>query len=142
MNSMTAEEIKTFIQESARTGKLSTVRADGRPHCMPVWCGFDGDCILFMTMNTSVKARNIQRDKRVSITFDNETFPFDFVSVEGEAEVLDVTQDERLAISTAIASRYVPGGRGEEFGNRNAVPDELVIRIKPLKYISAKNVAD
>ena len=139
--SMTKDEIYDFISNISRTGKLATVCKDGRPHCMPVWCCFEDEHILFMTMNTTVKARNIARDKRVSITFDNESFPFDFVSIEGDAEVLDVTQEERLAIATRIAARYVPEGKAEDFGRRNAVPEELVIRITPRKYISAKNLA-
>ena len=139
---MTDEEVQEFISGSSRTGKLATVRADGRPHCMPIWCCFEDEHIYFMTMNTTVKARNIARDKRVSLTFDNESFPFDFVSIEGEAEVVDVSEAERLEFATKIAARYVPAGRAEEFGQRNAVPEELVIRIKPLKYISAKNLAD
>ena len=78
---MTDEEIQEFISGSARTGKLATVRADGRPHCMPIWCCFEEGYIYFMTMDSTVKARNIKRDKRVSLTFDNESFPFDFVNV-------------------------------------------------------------
>ena len=139
---MTEEEIQEFINGSSRTGKLATVRADGRPHCMPVWCLFEGGVVYFTTMNSSVKARNIARDSRVCLTFDNESFPFDFVSIEGEAEVLEVTDEERLDYSTRIAARYVPGGRAEEFGKRNAVPEELVIRINPLKIISARGVAN
>ncbi len=141
MGTMTAEEYRAFIREGSRTGKLATIRKDGRPHCVPVWCGFDGDCILFMTMNSSVKARNIERDKRVAITFDNETFPYDFVTVEGTAEILEVTAKELLEIATTIASRYVPEDLAAEYGSRNAVADERLVRITPVKVISAKGVA-
>ena len=142
MQPMTADEYQAFIRQGSKTGKLATVRKDGRPHCVPVWCGFDGDCILFMTMSTSVKARNIQRDPRVAITFDNESFPYDFVTVEGTAEFLDASPEQLLKISTSIASRYVPAGRAEEFGERNAVSDEKVVRVTPTKVISAKGVAN
>ena len=142
MQAMTPDEYNAFIREGSRTGKLATIRKDGRPHCVPVWCTFDNEDILFMTMSTSVKAKNIERDGRVAITFDNESFPYDFVTVEGVAEILEVTAERLLAISTQIASRYVPAHLAETYGARNAVPDERVVRIKPTKVISAAGVAD
>jgi PPOX class probable F420-dependent enzyme len=141
MQSMTPNEIHAFIREGSRTGKLATVRKDGRPHCVPVWCWFDDSGILFTTMNNTIKAKNIRRDNRVSLVFENESFPYDFVAIEGNAKVLDVTLEEKLEISINIASRYVPEGREEEFGKRNAVSDELVIRVAATKIISAKGVA-
>ena len=75
------------------------------------------------------------------ITFDNETFPFDYVMVEGHAEIVSVDEAELLEFSTEIAARYVPEGQAEAFGRRNAVPEELLIRVTPTKYVSARNVA-
>ena len=142
MQPMTPDEYQAFIRQGSKTGKLASVRKDGRPHCVPVWCGFEDDCIVFMTMSTSVKAQNIRRDPRVAITFDNESFPYDFVTVEGTAEILEVSRERLLEISTSIASRYVPAGRAEEFGERNAVSDEQVVKVTPTKVISAKGVAN
>ena len=142
MQAMTPDDYNAFIREGSRTGKLATVRKDGRPHCVPVWCGFEGDAILFMTMKSSVKAKNIARDNRVAITFDNESFPYDFVTVEGEAEILEPTANQLLAISTSIASRYVPEDQAETYGARNAVPDERLVKVTPTKIISATGVAE
>ena len=94
-----------------------------------------------MTMQNTVKARNIQRDPRVVITFDHEEFPYDYVMVEGHADVVPVDDAALLQFATEIAARYVPEGQAESFGRRNAVPEELLIRVTPEKYISAKNVA-
>ena len=141
MNKMTDAEVHAFISTPSKTGKLATVRADGRPHCVPVWCCFHSDGIYFMTMQNTVKARNIQRDPRVVITFDHEEFPYDYVMVEGHADVVPVDDAALLQFATEIAARYVPEGQAESFGRRNAVPEELLIRVTPEKYISAKNVA-
>src|SRR5512147_181465 len=40
---LTDEEWRAFVSEGTRTGKLSTVHADGSPHVAPVWFLLDGD---------------------------------------------------------------------------------------------------
>jgi hypothetical protein len=41
-----------------------------------------------------------------------------------------------LATATAIARRYVGPDRAEEFGRRNGVPGELVVRLRPAKILA------
>jgi len=40
-----------------------------------------------------------------------------------------------LPHSIAIGVRYMGAERGEEFGRRNAVPGELLVRLTPAKVI-------
>ena len=42
-------EWRAFVSEGTRTGKLATVRADGRPHVVPIWFVLDGDDLVFTT---------------------------------------------------------------------------------------------
>jgi PPOX class probable F420-dependent enzyme len=142
MQSMSENEWGEFVMQSSRTGKLATVRADGRPHLVPIWFMLDQGSLVFMTGETTVKAGNIYRGRRVAVCVDDESFPFSYVTVEGEAEVLDPDPDELVEISTEIAKRYVGEERAEEYGKRNAVPGELLIRVIPTKIITVKNVAD
>ena len=44
--------------------------------------------------------------------------------------------DELLRTATAIGGRYMGADRAEEFGRRNGVPGELVVRIRPTKVIA------
>ena len=142
MQPMDAEQVRAFVNQYGKTGKLATINKDGRPHCVPVWVSLVDDKLYFMTMKTSQKARNIARDNRVAITFDSEDFPYDFVTIEGTAANVEVNDAELLEISTRIAARYVPSERAEEYGRRNAVPDEALICITPTKVISAAGVAN
>lgn len=140
MEKMTPEEEKSFLLSGTRTGKLATVRADGRPHLAPVWFVLDGDDIIFTTWHETVKAHNIRRDPRVSLCVDDETPPFAFVIVEGTA----VIQDDPaglLAWATRIGRRYMGADQAEAFGQRNGVPGELLVRLAPAKIISRKNMA-
>ncbi len=140
MSEMTKKEIKRFLLHGTRTGKLATVRKDGRPHVVPIWFDLDGETIVFTTGGESVKARNMKRDPRVSICVDDEAPPFSFVQVEGIASFSD-DLDEMLHWATRIGGRYMGADQAEAFGKRNAVPGELLVRVSPTKIIGLKDVA-
>jgi PPOX class probable F420-dependent enzyme len=138
---MSDEERRRFLSEGTRTAKLATVRADGRPHVMPVWFVLDGDDIVFQTGKDTVKGRNILRDGRVTICVDDERPPYAFVSVEGQATAAD-NPPEALAWATRIAARYMGPDQAEAYGRRNAVPGELLVRVTPTRMIATRAVAD
>jgi PPOX class probable F420-dependent enzyme len=95
MTEMSKTEIRRFLMHGTLTGKLATVKKDGSPHVVPIWFVLEdssrkgelGD-IVFNTGNTSLKAKNIQCDNRVSICVDDQTPPFSFVTVYGTAKTL------------------------------------------------------
>ncbi|NDJ61021.1 MAG: PPOX class F420-dependent oxidoreductase, partial [Chloroflexi bacterium] len=131
-----------FMSTGTRTGKLATVRADGRPHVVPVWFVMDGDDVIFMTQIDSVKGKNIHRDPRLAISVDEETPPFSFVLIEGSATIMDVTYAEKLRWATQIGGRYMGDALAEVYGERNAHPSEMVVRVTPTKIVALKNLAD
>ncbi|WP_326616916.1 PPOX class F420-dependent oxidoreductase [Streptomyces decoyicus] len=137
---MTKDEWQRFLSEGTRTGKLATVRADGSPHLAPVWFLMDGDELVFNTGEDTVKGRNVARDGRVALCVDDERPPFAFVVVQGTAEVSDDLADVRHW-ATRIAARYMGEDRAEEYGARNGVPGELVVRVKIDKAIALAAVA-
>lgn len=133
-------ELRAFLLESTRTGKLGTVRSDGRPHIVPIWFLLDGDTIVFTTGAGSIKAKNMHRDPHVCLCVDDERPPYAFASIEGTASFSDNIQDLTIW-ATRIAGRYMGEQLAEQYGKRNAVPDELLVRITPTKIIFQKNVA-
>jgi hypothetical protein len=46
-----------------------------------------------------------------------------------------------LPFATAIGGCYMGAGRAREFGRRNAVPGELLVRLRPVRVIAAADVA-
>jgi PPOX class probable F420-dependent enzyme len=140
---MKGEEVRAFLTAlPPHTGKLATVRADGRPHLAPVWYDVDDDdTLVFNTGASTVKGRNLQRDPRASLCVDDERPPFSFVVVEGVAELNDEPDDVR-AWATRIGARYMGPERAEEYGARNGVPGELVVRLRPQRVVSALDLAD
>ena len=141
MREMTNEEYREFMLGRARTASLATVRSDGRPHVAPVWFDLDGDTLLFMTGEDTVKGRNLRREPRVSLCVDDEEPPFAYVILEGIAD-LAREDPEMLHWSTRIGGRYLGEDRAAEFGRRNAVPSELLVRVTPTKVLAYRDVAD
>jgi len=138
---MTGEDTRGFLHEGTRTGMVATNRADGRPHITPVWFVLDGDHVVFTTSATSVKAKAIRRDPRVCMCVDDEAPPYSYVMIDGAAAVWgDLEELRRWA--TAIGGRYMGADRAEEFGARNAVPGELLVRITPIHVVAEAATAE
>ncbi len=140
---MSTSEMRAFLTASPpHTGKLATVRADGRPHVAPVWYDVDDDgSLVFTTGEATVKGRNLARDHRAALCVDDERPPFSFVVVEGLVELSDDLEAVR-GLAARIGARYMGEARGEEYGARNGVPGELAVRLRPLQVLSAKDLAD
>ena len=139
MHTFTVEE-RTFLLYGTRTGKLGTVRKDGRPHVVPVWFTLDGDTIVFTTGEHSAKAANTRRDPRVCLCVDDETPPYSYIMIEGTARLSD-DLDALLEWATYIGARYMGQDKAEAFGKRNGVPGELLVRITPTRAIFEKDIA-
>lgn len=133
---------KRFVDEMpARTAKLAVVRRDGSPHIAPVWAVRDGEDIVFMTSADTIKGKAILRDGRVSLCWDNETPPFDFVTMSGTTSTSS-DPDELLEWATRIGGRFMGAERAEEYGRRNAVPPELLVRVTPVHIVAQQAIAD
>jgi PPOX class probable F420-dependent enzyme len=130
-----APEIRTFLNEGTRTGKIGYLAEDGRPLVAPVWFVLDGDDLVFNTGGGTAKGRAVARDPRLVLCVDVEEPPYGFVQVQGEATV-STDPDELLRTATAIGGRYMGADRAEEFGKRNGVPGELVVRLRPARIIA------
>ena len=118
----------------------SFLSASGRPLVTPVWFILEDDTLIFNTGEGTAKGRALARDPRVSLCVDLEAPPYAFVQVQGDAE-LSEDLHELVRTATLIAARYMGPERAEEFGKRNGVPGELVVRIRPTKVLAAFNMA-
>jgi PPOX class probable F420-dependent enzyme len=133
---------KSFVTAlPARTAKLGVVRADGSPHVAPVWVDLDGEDVLFMTSADTIKGKAILRDPRVSLCFDDERPPFSFVTIAGVATV-STDPDELLDWAVRIAGRYMGAAQADAYGRRNAVPPEMLVRVRPTSIAAKVDVAD
>ena len=130
-----------FLSAGTRTGMLGFLASDGRPLVVPVWFIVDDGEVVFNTGASTAKGRALQRDSRVVLCVDDPHPPYSFVQVQGIATVTGDSPD-LLELATRIGGRYMGTHRAKEFGLRNAVPGEVVVRVQPTRVISAFNLAD
>jgi PPOX class probable F420-dependent enzyme len=137
---MTPDEVRAFLSHGTRTAKVATSGPGGQPHVMPVWFVLDGDELVFTTWGDSVKGRNLRRNPRAAVIVDEEVAPYGFVHIRGHV-TLSEDLEELLRFATAIGRRYMGADRAGEFGRRNAVPGELLVRLRPERLIATADVA-
>ncbi|WP_413230302.1 PPOX class F420-dependent oxidoreductase [Kitasatospora herbaricolor] len=137
---MTEPEWRAFLAAGTRTAKLASTRADGRPHVAPVWFLLDGDDIVLNTGSGTVKGRTLARDGRVMLCVDDDRPPFSFVLVQGTATLSEDLPEVR-AWATRIAARYMGEDLAEQYGARNGVPGELLVRVRIEKVTAESGIA-
>jgi len=135
-----------FVRETPpRTAVLAVPRRDGSPHAAPIWVDLDedadGEVVVFTCGLDTVKGKSIARDGRVCLVWDDERPPFAFVTIAGRAMISE-DPDELLYWATRIGERYMGADRADEFGRRNGVPPEVVVRVRPERVVAKIDVAD
>lgn len=67
---MTDEALWAFI-ESQKTVQVATLNRDGSSHLMPLWFALDGRCVILETFTKSQKIKNLERDPRITLLFED-----------------------------------------------------------------------
>jgi len=80
---------------------LATVRANGRPHLVPVWFVFVDDSFWIGTGRRSVKASNVAAQPSVSVCLEDGNAP---VVAEGKARLVPPPYPD--AVIAAFATKY------------------------------------
>jgi len=137
---MTQAQWREFVMTGTRTGKLAVTRADGSPQVTPVWFVLDGDQLVLTTHEASVKGRVLRRDPRVCLCVDDQEPPYSFVIIRGEAVISEDLADLRYWAGV-IDGRNMGADRADEYGARNGVPGELLVRIRPGTVIAERDLA-
>ena len=96
-----AEDVRAFV-DLPRFAVLATVRPDGSPHLAVVWYARRGDEVIVNTTEPRSKARNLERDPRVSLLVGEMDR---YVRLEGEARAV-ATGEVALRDIHDLAVRY------------------------------------
>lgn len=110
----------------ARNYWICTVRADGRPHSVPVWGAWVDGVLYLGTDKHSVKARNIARDSRVVVHLDSGD---ETVILEGRLVKAEVSESQLRRISEGYIEKYALDPKLEE-------ADDLLLRLAPTKVMA------
>ena len=105
------DDIRVFL-DVPRSADLATLNPDGSPQLSIIWYARRGDEVVVNTTEQRVKARNMDRDPRVSLLVGD---PQRYVRLDGDARVV-ATGTDALADIRALAVRY----NGEDAAARQA----------------------
>ena len=140
MASTTDPEVNKFLSEGTRTGKIAYTNPAGRVLVAPIWYIVEDGDLIFNTGRDTVKGQFLLRERQATLCVDLEEPPYAFVQVQGDA-ALSNDPSELLRTATAIAARYMGPDRADEIGQRNGVPGELVVRVRPTKVLASFDVS-
>jgi len=118
---LTNDQARLLLEPNFAT--VGTVNPDGSPQLTIVWIDWDGEHVLFNTAAGRVKARNLERDLRVSVLVADRADGYRWVGVRGAAELTSEGADEHI---DKLARKYT----GEGWRPK---PDErrLLVRVRP-----------
>jgi len=139
MKTMTDEEVDVFLINGTGTGKISTIRSDGRPHMVPILFIWENKKIFFLTLGTSIKAKNIINNSKVSFCTDDQTPPFSFVIIEGDAKIVP-NPSNLVEWAGKIGSRYKAKEASERMMKQNYDKGMILVEVVPSKIIGTRNV--
>ncbi|MGW4792610.1 PPOX class F420-dependent oxidoreductase [Nonomuraea sp. NPDC004297] len=137
---MSDSEWRAFVMAGTRTGKLAVTLPDGLPHVTPIWFLLDDDEVVFNTAETGLKGRALRRDPHAALCVDDQQPPYSYVLIKGQASI-SADLEEMLVWAVEIGRRYMGDGRAREFGERNAVPGECLVRLRIDQVIAQRAVA-
>jgi PPOX class probable F420-dependent enzyme len=138
---MTPLPARRALASGTRTTTLAPTRLDARTHVTPVWFVLDGDDLVFSTAAHSVKGRDPRRDGHGTIALDDQGPPYSSSVVEGGAR-WRTDPDELLRWAPKIGARSMGDHRSTEYGRRNGVEGELLVRVSPVKLVAPDRVGE
>lgn len=104
-----SERARAFLAEP-RFGVLATINADGSPQLTTMWYELQGDEIMMNTLAGRLKDRNLRRDARVALCFEE---GYQYVTVTGTVRLVE-DQATAQADIAHLAHRYHPAERAAQ----------------------------
>jgi PPOX class probable F420-dependent enzyme len=99
--SLLTDEMRSFLEET-RFAVLATINHDGTPQQSAIWYELQGDHILMNTRHGRVKERNLRRDPRASLCFED---GYRYLTLYGTVTLIDYQGIAQPDIER-LATRY------------------------------------
>jgi PPOX class probable F420-dependent enzyme len=107
---------------------IATIGPDGEPQSSPVWFEWDGTHIKFSLTTGRQKYRNLQRDKRVSLSILDPDDAYRYIEIRGELD--EIEPDPDIKFISRMAKKY----KGlDVYPWHNPSDERVVMKIKPTK---------
>lgn len=94
---------------------LATIMPDGSPHATPIWFDMRDGMFRFNTSRGRVKDRNLQQNRKVSLTILDPDDDYHWLLVRGE--IVDETEEGAVKHINQLAQKYRGKGFNVPEGN-------------------------
>ena len=98
------DDVLSLLRQPS-TCYVATINPDGSPQLTQTWVDTDGEHVVINTVQGFVKLRNIARDPRVAVAFDNPTNRFRYKQVQGR--VVETTTEGGAEHIEALSRKYL-----------------------------------
>jgi PPOX class probable F420-dependent enzyme len=133
---LSEDEVRAYLEER-KVMQVATMGPRGFPHVVPLWFVPDGDELVAWTFAKSQKAKNLERDPRATVAFEDGVQYDELRGVMLECDVELTREIDRVAdVGMALADRY--GGGSEEMKEafRKQAEKRVGLRFKPSRVVS------
>ena len=114
---------------NAQVAVLGTIGASGRPQLSGVWFLAEDDTIRVSLNTARQKVKNLQADPKVSVLIFDETSPYRYVELRGDAEI---TPDPDYAFADKVGAKY----GGADLRDRDKPGDtRVVVTVHPTRVV-------
>ena len=135
---MTEEELWSFI-EAQKTVQVATLNRDGSPHLVPLWFAHDQSTIILETFTKSQKVKNLERDPRITLLFEDGRVyeKLRGASISARAELVQDV-DRVHALHRQVLLRNTPELPRDviDQASRSMAPKKTAILVRPERVVT------
>jgi PPOX class probable F420-dependent enzyme len=118
------------LVEAAGFAHLATSGGQGWPQSTPMWYLWDGEHLLFSTLKSRQKYRNLDANRRVAISIVDPVNPYRYLQIRGVASLED---DADGAVINDLVKKYV-GSSVSQWDEPGG--ERVVVKVRPVRVSS------
>jgi PPOX class probable F420-dependent enzyme len=124
------------LAKGKNLASVVTLMPNGQPQAQLTWIDTDGDHILVNTEPQRQRAKNIERDNRMTVLIHSTDDPWDWAEVRGKVTETIDGQQARDHIDK-LSRKYV----GTDYRNQIGPHGRVILVVEPTKVITPKTMA-
>lgn len=118
------------LLEAPNFAHVATLRKDGTPSVVPVWCHTDGEHVIVNSSEGRAWPAHLDRDPRTTITVMNMQNPYEYAQIFGR--VAERTTQDANEVIDSLAKKYLDL---DTYPFRQPGEQRVTYRIAPEKVV-------
>lgn len=119
------------LAKGTNLASVVTLMPDGQPQALLTWVDTDGDHILINTEPQRQRAKNVERDPRITVLIHSNEDPWDWSEIRGEVVDTVDGQEARDHIDE-LSRRYT----GHDYANPIGEHGRVILKVAPSSKIN------